>query len=118
MASKCSFTTCKLRFFGHFCLGSAASITFFNSLLTWCLGRRHASDLGRGWRLVLRIGAGDWCSGLEACLQSRLAAFPPLPLLQVVFHRRAGAEQVAVAVDVVDAVRGGPEFVLPQPSKR
>src|SRR3990167_694986 len=33
MASKCSFTTCKLRFFGHFCLVLAASPTFFNGPL-------------------------------------------------------------------------------------
>src|SRR3990167_8895523 len=33
MASKCSFTTRKLRFFGHFCLVLAASPTFFNGLL-------------------------------------------------------------------------------------
>ena len=33
MASKCSFTPGKLRFLGHFCLASAASPTFFSSLL-------------------------------------------------------------------------------------
>jgi len=32
-ASKCSFTTRKLRFFGRFCLALAASPTFFNDLL-------------------------------------------------------------------------------------
>jgi hypothetical protein len=33
MVSECSFTTCKLRFFDHFCLDLAASLTLFNALL-------------------------------------------------------------------------------------
>jgi len=33
IASKCSFIKHKLRFFAYFCLASAASNTFFNSLL-------------------------------------------------------------------------------------
>ena len=49
MASKCSFTLCKLRFFGHFCLASAASPTLFNSLLR-PLGINQ--DISRRDRLV------------------------------------------------------------------
>ncbi|MDA9004127.1 hypothetical protein N9J26_01415, partial [bacterium] len=33
IVSKCSFIRHKLRFFDHFCLALAASITFFNNLL-------------------------------------------------------------------------------------
>ena len=33
------------------------------------------------------------------------------------FHRRTGAEQVPIAVDVVDAANGGPEFMVARPRR-
>ena len=41
-----------------------------------------------------------------------------LTILGKLFHRRAGAEEIAVAVDVVDPRHGRPEFVVARPARR
>ena len=60
----------------------------------------------RGSRVRRDAGARRTCAGTL------------LGLFRERFHRRAGADEIAVAVDVVDAANRGPEFVFARPRRR
>jgi hypothetical protein len=74
---------------------------------------RGAADLALHRRLINRPVANRVVEHLEFRGLHRHAA----NLGAVRFHRQARADEIAVAVDVVDAADGGPELVLAQPRR-